>query len=294
MCKAAAAASIPQPSLYDQIVQRRSKLDAVCARAQLDAVLQDALATARGGKRPGKVFLELFAGSKRVSAKWRAAGCAAVAFELADGAMYDLANPIVSDVVKSWIRGGFVGGVWLSTPCSTWSLARRGKAGRPGGPLRKLGKHLMGHPDALARSPDCVKIFLGNDTMTCTAQLLACCIACKVPCALENPMGSRLFHAAPIAKVASHKQCRIMVTDLCMHGAPWRKATKIMSWFCKSSLPLQVRCQGRKGRCASEKRKGRKHVILQGSHRSGITRTARASVYPWCFAEAAAEMLMHA
>ncbi|CAK0880854.1 unnamed protein product [Prorocentrum cordatum] len=98
-------------------------------------------------------FLELFAGAKRIASGLRRAGGAAVTLEIADCPLQDAALREVRQVLLSWIQQGLIDGVWLGTPCSSWSAAGRGQPGRPGGPLRDRA-HIWGHPSALARHPD--------------------------------------------------------------------------------------------------------------------------------------------
>ena len=63
-------------------------------------------------------------------------GLAAISGELARGPAFDLLAPGVLNLLLGWMRSGLVRAVWLGTPCSSFSPARKGRPGDPGGPLR--------------------------------------------------------------------------------------------------------------------------------------------------------------
>ncbi len=151
--------------------------------------------------------------------------------------------------------------------------------------MRSL-QHLFGHPDALARPHDQTKIVQGNKTMQATASLLRACLRANVPCALENPCGSRLFRVRPIAALCRHPQTTPHVCDFCQYGSLYRKRTKLMLWGCGTLKLLQSRCSGKGGLCS---RTGQHHQILQGNvPGSRILMTALAEPYPVEFMRLAA------
>jgi hypothetical protein len=127
-----------------------------------------------------------------------------------------MTSPRLVNYINHLIEKGQVQFVWRGTPCASWSLARRGPAGTPGGPLRSL-QHLFGHPDALARPHDHAKIIQGNRTMQATASVLRACLRSNAPCVLENPCGSPLFRVRPIAALCRHPQATPHVCDFCQY-----------------------------------------------------------------------------
>ena len=104
--------------------------------------------------------LELYAGSGGVSRALRSCGWGCLGFELGNGAPFDLLNPTVRSVVRGWILGGSVAGVFLGTPCSSWSLARRGPPGSHWGPLRSKERP-MGLENL--SEADLKKVAVGNE-----------------------------------------------------------------------------------------------------------------------------------
>ena len=235
------------------------------------------------------VVLELFAGSGRVAKCARRQGVPAIAVDVQRGPQYDLSRGDIIEGIVAHMRAGNIRAVWLGTPCSTWSTARRGHPGAPGGPLRLKGELIWGHPIALRRPADRRKIELGNSTAKCTAKIIQAAVEHKIPVALENGNASRLWHCPPIAEMCQHPSARKLVTDMCRHGAQWRKRTRVQIWVCASSAALRQRCRRTAGSLCVVS--GQPHLILQGK-RHGGNLSAYASRYPWRFARAAARMLL--
>lgn len=111
--------------------------------------------------RRAQLFLELFAGSGRVASCIRRRGYGALSFEINLGDEFDVSRPATLRLIGGWIRSHCVCGVWLGTPCASWSRARRGIPGSPGGPLRSEA-HITG---LVCLPPaDQTKVRLGNRT----------------------------------------------------------------------------------------------------------------------------------
>ena len=89
---------------------------------------------ARAGKH---VALELFAGTGRVAKFWRCQhSLHAMALNVRrrnPRRRYNLNNKKIEAVIKKGIKQKIVRAVWAATPCSSFSLARRGSPGSPGG-----------------------------------------------------------------------------------------------------------------------------------------------------------------
>ena len=267
---------MPEPSSVPQHKWRR-----------LSRVLSRQIAKART-QWGQAVVLELFAGSGRVAKCVRKKGVPAIAVDVQRGPQYDLSRRDVIEGIVEHMRAGNVRAVWLGTPCSSWSTARRGYPGAPGGPLRLKGKHIWGHPLALRRAADRRRIKLGNSTAKCTAKVIEAAVEHKVPVALENGNSSRLWHCPPIAAICLHPSAKKTVTDMCQHGTPWRKRTRVQTWGCVPSKALRQQCLGGGSVCTVS---GRSHLVLEGKRR-GVYLSACASRYPWRFAHAAARMLL--
>lgn len=73
------------------------------------------------------VFLEVFAGSSRVTRALQEAGHAAVAVDIQRGEEHDCTDPGVLQTIEALVTEGHMKGVFLAPPCSSWSAARRGK-----------------------------------------------------------------------------------------------------------------------------------------------------------------------
>jgi hypothetical protein len=233
------------------------------------------------------VFLEIFSGSARLTTSLRRRGFGCIAIDLRGRLGVDVTLASVLRLIEGWISGGLIAGLLVATPCSSWSGARRGVAGTPGGPLRSPD-HILGHPHALMRPVDAQKIAVGNKTMRASARILRCAIKHGLSCALENPAGSSLFRAAPIATIVSHENAHRHVLDFCRFGSKHRKRTIVWMWNSIVSESLDVLCHGRKGLCSET---GRFHEVLEGSSK-GVLRTAAAEAYPQPFASALAAALV--
>merc|ERR1712194_394084 len=140
----------------------------------------------------GKVFLDIFSGAKGIAQALRTLGCGCVPLEVSDETWQDVTHSALQQQVLSFICRGLCAGIWLATPCATWSTARWGQPGSPGGPLRSAASP-WGHPAALARSLDREKIELGNRTAKFTLKIIRAAIKHHTPVAVENPAASRLW-----------------------------------------------------------------------------------------------------
>ena len=233
----------------------------------------------------GKVFLDIFAGAKGIAKALRALGCGCVTLELSDETWQDVTHSALQQQVLSFICRGLCAGIWLATPCATWSTARWGQPGSLGGPLRSAASP-WGHPAALARSLDREKIELGNRTAKFTLKIIKAAIKHQTPVAVENPVASRLWqvlHDEGLFQVGTS-----MVTDMCQHGSVHRKRTRVVAWKAQTSEDLCKRCEGTRGLCSASERP---HVVLQGRSTAGEPLTKAASVYPASFSRAGAGLL---
>ena len=283
--------STPNPSWNFNITKRMFKKEKAKPVRNMTAVqlLKQAFRRALKESLHGskKVFLDLFCGDGGISRKLRGKGFGVVSIDIGIHPFFDLTDPNILRLIEGWIRGGCISGIWLATPCTSWSRASHGPVGSSWGPLRSRD-HLFGFPGLCVG--DQLKILLGNKTMFATARIIRCCRRVHVPCCFENPAGSMIWKVDPIARLCKGGFSRSNTTDFCQHGAKWRKRTRVQTWFCQPSDLLNKCCQGRHGLCS---RTGRHHIILKGQDPvSKQLWTHLAQPYPASFCHAGANLLI--
>ena len=233
------------------------------------------------------VFLDIFSGDGGVSHCLKKRGFPVVSIDICDDSRLDVLDPSVVAVIDGWIKSKCVLGIWLATPCTSWSRARHGPINSSWGPIRS-NQCIYGFKNLSDK--DYSKVTIGNKTMRFTAHIILNCIHFKTPCFLENPATSMLWLAPPIVKVCSHDSSRSFVCDFCQYGARWRKRTRIQGWFVQDHTSLTYLCQGRKGICS---RSLVHHIVLSGQDPvSKQLWTHLAQPYPKGFACAAAQALI--
>lgn len=224
--------------------------------------------------RTSQVFLDLFASTGRVAAALRARHAVGdFAMKLDDDARFDLERLDTVDHICGWISPGCVAGVMVATPSSSWSRARRGVPGTPGGPLRSSAQ-----PLGVASLPaaDQEQVRRGNVQMRATVRILKAALRFKVPAVLENPCQSILWQAPALAALCRSPLCRTSVVDMCAFGARWRKRTKLVAWHADLQ-PVKGLCQGAHGMCSFS---ARPHIKLERRGPGNVVWTRRAQAYP--------------
>ena len=176
------------------------------------------------GRGSRKVFLDLFYYDGGISKKLRARGYGCVSVDISIDSRFDLCDPELFKIIEGWIRSNCIHGIWLATPCPSWSRARHGPVGSSWGPLRNKS-NLFGIPGLC--SHDRQKIQLGNSTMRFTARIIQLCHNFGIPCCFENPACSMIWDIPPIRRVCGFDSSRSFVTDFCQHGSRWRKRTRV-------------------------------------------------------------------
>ena len=137
------------------------------------------------------IALEIFSGSGHFSKSWRMSSLLndVPIFELdiKHGCAFDLSKKHLRALVAGWIKSGLICAVWLGTPCSSWTMARRGKPGGVGGPppLRSR-EHFMGLPGLSDKDND--RVALGNCLMQFSSYMLRLCHAGGIFAVMENPI----------------------------------------------------------------------------------------------------------
>ena len=238
----------------------------------------EALDTARFPDRG--IFLELFAGSARITRSLRKAGFAVVALDILDINGFDLCQKELISFICRLIEHHIIVGVWLGTLCTTWSSARYP-------PIRSRSSiwGLSG-----LKPQDVEKVSVGNATARVTARILRCCVGSRVPAILENPDLSMLWSCPPIAALLRGEACRTQRLCFCAFGARWRKATRLAGWFVDMSPLDNHMCRGRHGICEYS---GVHHIVLKG--RDPISKrpwTSLACPYPMRSADRASQALI--
>ena len=153
---------------------------------------------------PRLVFLELFAGVGHVAQALRKAGHAAVAFDILQSPLEDHCSADFKAVLKGWLSSRAIAGVWLGTPCTTWSQALRK-------PLRSRRRPL-GLP-GLSDS-ERQRLRVGSATFKFTIWVIELCIAYNIPVLLENPATSIMWHARALRPLLSHNVVRVFIPPL--------------------------------------------------------------------------------
>ena len=164
----------------------------------------------------------------------------------------------------------------LGTPCSSFSRARRGVPGSPGGPLRTKQ-----FPSGLPGLPhdDDHKVNVGNTLASFSAEVVKTCLKQGTLCSLENPRFSFLWDFPDIENICRYGEAALF--DFCCFGTAWKKPTKFMFWnsFGTSSINrlCQTSLEGGHKICS---RTGRRHQILEGKAPGGKSWTCVAEPYP--------------
>ena len=252
-------------------------MSACTIRSRLKNAFRRALKQAR--RRKFHLCLELFAGTGRLAASWSKQGYGSLAFEIDQGPEFDLTCRTTSNTLKGWIASHAITCVWLGTPCTSWSRARRGPPSSNWCSIRS-SEHVLGLPHL--RPNDLAAVASGNRTAKASGEILRACIRHQVPCALENPSTSMLWLAPWIEPLRHRPGFRELVVGFCQYGARWRKATRIWTWHCIERPSLCRRCCGRRGVCSTT---GQPHIVLTGTDPvSKVLWTRRAQAYPSEFA----------
>ncbi|CAE8737419.1 unnamed protein product [Polarella glacialis] len=221
-------------------------------------------------------FLELFAGTCRLSQTAADCGIQAESWEIARSQHEDIMTTVNTASLYARLRAGSFCGIWLGVTCGSWTTARRGNPDYSGWPppLRSP-EYIWGLPNL---SPaDVLRVKAGNRTACWAARFFAAAAKLGVPVCIENPAGSRLWQCPPFKTLISkHK---LWIVHQCQFGVPWRKATCLLTanW---DLTDVALRCSGKV--CSHT---GQAHVQLSGSSKGGFL-TAAASPYPGPFCTA--------
>jgi hypothetical protein len=237
------------------------------------------------GVKKGKAFLELCAGTCRVSNALSYIGCRAESFEITRNPQENILLEVNRTSLKRRIENGEIGGIFIGITCASFSRARNGKADYSGWPPPLRGEQppeIYGLPNLSAADQE--RVHAGNRLADYVAAVLRLCILHDVAVILENPLTSRLWLYPSIQKLIQ-KAVSCDHFHACQFGAAWKKATRLVSWNIDVSS-LCVKCKGKN--CC---RTGLPHLILSGTAPDGEFYTAKASAYPLPFCRHLAVLL---
>lgn len=216
-----------------------------------------------------QIFLDLFSGSGGIRNEiQKRSGFGCFSMDITIDPAFDLTSPTVCNMLIGWIGTGLIRGVFLAPPCSTWSMASRGRY--------RTARHIYGLPllDAAAAG----RVLVGNLTLKSAQRVIKSCNRHGIAAILENPQSSLMWREPVMAQLVSLSRARLAVTDFCQHGTRWRKSTRFASWNCQlPPSPMCHRCHGRQGICSAT---NLPHISLEGGAPGGARWTAIASPYP--------------
>ena len=205
----------------------------------------------------------------------------------ASRAPHDLSTDAPWEKLRALMEQGQILGVWLGTPCSTFSRARgHGPGPRP---LRSLD-HMYGLPRAELTPAEAEQVREGTYFALKSAELATSAVAQGIPFALENPEpwdnSVSLFRIPEIEALASLPGVVHTNFDQCRLGGETAKPTRLLffkldlsgwEWRCNHP-PRSWRYRDWKGR---ERRHWGPHPPLVGRRREdGKPATSAASAYP--------------
>ena len=234
---------------------------------------------------PSPMFvIEIFSGCSRLSQACAAAGFHALAIDIDFGPACDVLDPAVLQGILRFLRKHRkqIVLVWLGTPCTTWSRARKADGGPP--PLRDDDSSLFGFAHLPPR--DLAKVTEGNKLLQVSQDIIALCNELQLRWVLENPWTSRIW-LTPFLKSLAQQHSFIRV-DFCAFHMPWRKATGLLFGHFLPLQTLACECQPEHGRCCFT---NRRHIVLVGKDSAGQWLTRRAQPYPWLLCHQIAKLL---
>ena len=220
------------------------------------------------------LVVELFSGCARLSEAAAACGYLAIAFDIEYGPGCDLLKRAVQFRLKRFLKKfhSSIKLLWLGTPCTSWSRARRNDGGPR--PLRDDDKHLFGF--SILSATDLQRVLEGNQFLEVSKMFIDLAEHYSLRWVLENPYTSRIW-LTPHVRALQSLGATLHELHFCAFGTPWRKATGLLSNFCQLSSLMRT-CHPISGRCEFT---GKKHIVLSGKDATGIWLTRRAQPYPF-------------
>ncbi|CAE7838062.1 URC1 [Symbiodinium sp. CCMP2592] len=267
-------AEVPAQPDPPAVVEPQQEREQTPAQASADAPATQPTqpAQAAQGSR-GELFLELFAGTARMSKAFARLGLQVLAVDSVKpsgvaGLSLDLAQPPSQKLVLDLLRSKRIFAVHLAPPCGTSSAARNIYAGA--GSPQPLRSPL--HPDGLPTLGflQRQRVRAANRLYQFTALVIRACIEADICWSLENPQSSLFWLCTPIQSLWKDNKDKIHfgTFDSCVYGGARRKATTFWS-SAKSVTALTLRCHP-----------GLNHVHLPWGKSGSVWSTAEEAAYP--------------
>lgn len=265
------------------------------AQSHSNPLLEDAAGSSTNGPRVYQpktvnkkpfIVIEFFSGCARLSKACAEKGFLSLAFDIEYNPGCDLLQErvwksIVRFITKHQSR---IALIWMGTPCTSWSRARRCDGGPP--PLRDDGHYLMtGMPNLSHR--DQQKVLEGNQLLSRTLDIIALADSLSLRWILENPFSSRIWLTAQLSKF-QQQHAKLFRIDFCAYGMPWRKSTGLLCSNFDSIASIAKICSSPHSRCQYS---GHRHIALSGKDSTGTWYTRRAQPYPLLLCRAVASQL---
>ena len=223
---------------------------------------------------PGSIFLELFAGEGGISKavkKVMKGKVTVVPIDILQSTAHDLEKGCLQSFIIHLIQLGVVVGIWMGTPCTSWSRARRNDGKGP--PPLRSDEQPWGLPDLSDK--DQARVKKGNNHLLFSLRVFRLCHRMGIPVTIENPSTSRMWLVKQMKRLMALPDVKWLITDYCQDGKPWRKRTGLLSSGVDLSSAVR-KCDSKKGVCSFS---GHKHVQLVGQCK-GQFMTLAAQPYP--------------
>ena len=230
-------------------------------------------------------FLELFAGTCRMSSAVMDEGFQAESFEVDRNPCEDVFSSANTTSIKRRIDQRLFFAIWMGLTCGSWSRARRSGPGQEHLPPPLRGdseSEIWGLPGLSVA--DQRRVELGNKTAIWCAEIFLMAANAGIPVVIENPLNSRLWISPPFRKLCQHFPQ--FVFDQCQYDLPWQKSTRLLAANV-DLRPAMKTCSGNRVCSAS----GAPHVPLKGL-KNGVFMTAMASPYPHALCKSVAQVLI--
>ena len=168
---------------------------------------------ARNTKIDG-LFLEVFAGSARMTAAFRAhphfRDRVSDPWDMIYGEMFDLLVETNLRKLLNLLASGHIAGTWLGTPCTSFTLARRWDGGPP--PLRDPGDVLLAAP-WISSEHDLKSVETGNRLASVTVRIILVAYQARAWYVIENGIRTRLWEIEELKEAFDVTKAESMITD---------------------------------------------------------------------------------
>ena len=209
--------------------------------------------------------------------------------DIVHGDEHDLTKRRVQNRKLSEIGNGQVRAATLATPCTSFTIARRGPPPLARGPPPPLRSRELPWGLPGLSEKDVERIRVGNLLARFTIRYALLCLEHLVPFMIENPMTSRLWVLPRMLKLLQKPGAHVVDVDFCQFGTRWRKSTKLVFGNVPAeALEGLAKCRFHGRGCCSCT--GKPHLVLSGTAPNGKFWTLIAQAYP----KQLCDMVVHA